>query len=170
MMFHKDYQGYDSGDWQAGHGWGRQARRGDMRLIVLHVLNDRPMHGYEIIRHLEDKSHGLWRPSPGSIYPTLQLLEEEGLVKGRDDDGKRIYELTDEGRNQAKTGPSEHWQKFEQAGAVRELHQVGFGLMHQLKHIMRSRSEADIQAAVKILQHASGELSAMMDNKEGKTD
>lgn len=126
------------------------------------------MHGYEIIRHLEDKSYGLWRPSPGSIYPMLQLLEEEGLVSGRDDDGKRIYELTDSGRAEAKTGPSAHWEKFEQAGAVRELHQTGFAVMHELKHIMRSRSEADIAGAAAILKDTQEQLSQLMDKSEEK--
>ena len=70
-----------------GRGWGRpgarpwgRARRGDVRSAILALLNERPMHGYEIIGELSDRTEGLWRPSPGSIYPTLQLLEDEGLV------------------------------------------------------------------------------------------
>ena len=76
----------------AGGGWGgggRRMRRGDTRQIVLRTLLDGPAHGYEIIRRLEERSAGLWRPSAGSIYPTLQLLEEQGLVTSRDDGGKR---------------------------------------------------------------------------------
>jgi DNA-binding PadR family transcriptional regulator len=79
-------------------GGGPRAKRGDVRTGVLSVLMDRPMHGYEVIRELESRSGGRWRPSPGSIYPTLQMLEDEGLVKGEDRDGKRVFEITDDGR------------------------------------------------------------------------
>lgn len=95
-------------DWARNWGmWGKafgaqQARRGDMRPIVLHMLAEKPMHGYEIIRTLEEKSHGFWRPSPGSIYPTLQLLEEEELVNSSDENGKKVYTLTDKGRAEAE--------------------------------------------------------------------
>jgi len=76
---------------------GPRARRGDVRIGILSVLAERPMHGYEIIRELESRSGGRWRPSPGSVYPTLQLLEDEGLIKGDDRDGKRVFEITGEG-------------------------------------------------------------------------
>ncbi len=78
---------------------GPRARRGDVRAAVLALLAERPMHGYEMIQELEERSGGLWRPSAGSIYPTLQLLEDEGLIKGQESDGKRRFELTDEGRD-----------------------------------------------------------------------
>ena len=79
------------------HG-SRRMRRGDVRTAVLAVLAERPGHGYEIILALEEKSGGAWRPSPGSVYPTLQQLEDEGLVRSNTAEGKRVYELTDEGR------------------------------------------------------------------------
>ncbi len=63
-----------------GAGGRRGARRGDVRAAVLALLAERPMHGYEMIQELESRTDGMWRPSPGSIYPTLQLLEDEGLV------------------------------------------------------------------------------------------
>lgn len=84
------------GDW--GGPRGRRMRRGDVRLAILRALADGPGHGYELIHRLEEASDGLWRPSPGSVYPTLQLLEDEGLARAEARDGKRIYELTDEGR------------------------------------------------------------------------
>jgi DNA-binding PadR family transcriptional regulator len=80
---------------------GGRMRRGDVRTAVLAVLAEQPGHGYEIMQALEERSGGSWRPSPGSIYPTLQLLEDEGLVRSRTDDGKRVYELTDTGRAEA---------------------------------------------------------------------
>ena len=63
------------------------ARRGDVRSAILALLAERPMHGYEIIAELSERTEGLWRPSPYSIYPTLQLLEDEGLVTAQADDG-----------------------------------------------------------------------------------
>src|SRR5580704_13470820 len=65
-----------------GPGGGGRARRGNVRQAVLALLAERPMHGYEIIQELEARTHGIWRPSAGSVYPTLQLLEDEGLVTG----------------------------------------------------------------------------------------
>ncbi|RLE88030.1 MAG: PadR family transcriptional regulator [Thermoprotei archaeon] len=74
------------------------ARRGMLlRSIVLALLKRRPMAGIEVIREIERMSMGLWRPSPGTIYPLLKLLEKEGLVKSKEVGGMRIYELTDRG-------------------------------------------------------------------------
>jgi DNA-binding PadR family transcriptional regulator len=80
---------------------GRRRRRGDVRGEVLTALLDGPAHGYEVIRRLEEKSGGFWRPSAGSVYPTLQLLEDSGMVRASEQDGRRTYELTDEGRAEA---------------------------------------------------------------------
>jgi DNA-binding PadR family transcriptional regulator len=77
-------------------------RRGDVRTAVLAVLLDGPGHGYDVIQRLEDKTEGGWRPSPGSVYPMLQLLADEGLAGATERDGKRVYELTDAGRAEAE--------------------------------------------------------------------
>ena len=80
-------------------GWGRSAvRRGEIRPLILAVLTVKPMHGYEVIQALEAQSGGRWRPSAGSVYPTLQLLADEGLVTSAEVDGRRTYTLTDAGR------------------------------------------------------------------------
>jgi DNA-binding PadR family transcriptional regulator len=76
-------------------------RRGDVRTALLIALLDGPGHGYELIQALETKTDGRWRPSPGSVYPLLQLLADEGLVTSFERDGKRVFELTDEGRRVA---------------------------------------------------------------------
>lgn len=95
------------------HGGGRM-RRGMTRALLLAGLVDGPAHGYELMDRLEEKTGGRWRPSPGSVYPALSSLEEEGLIVGRDEDDKRVFELTDAGREQADIslftragGPSE---------------------------------------------------------------
>lgn len=76
-------------------------RRGDVRSALLIALLDGPAHGYELIQALEAKTEGRWRPSPGSVYPSLQLLADEGLVTAADDHGKRIFSITDAGRAEA---------------------------------------------------------------------
>src|SRR3954469_9466203 len=83
-----------------GHSHGRM-RRGDVRTAVLAVLAEQPGHGYEIIQAIEEKSGGSWRPSPGSIYPPLQQLEDEGLVRSVEREGKRVFEITEEGHAEA---------------------------------------------------------------------
>ena len=73
-------------------------RRGDVRGLLLDALAEAPGHGYDLIGRLEGRSGGRWRPSPGSVYPTLQLLEEEGLVTSEEVDGKKVYSLTEAGQ------------------------------------------------------------------------
>jgi len=80
---------------------GPRMRRGQIRTALLAVLVEGPGHGYDVMQKLEDKTGGAWRPSPGSVYPTLQLLEDEGLVRSTERDGKRVFEITDAGRAEA---------------------------------------------------------------------
>ena len=92
-------------------GWARgRLRRGEIRPLILATLLTRPMHGYEVIQELEAQSGGRWRPSAGSVYPTLQQLADEGLVTSDDVDGRRTYTLTEEGLAAADANPaSERW-------------------------------------------------------------
>jgi len=90
------------GPWgHRGRGRGRRGR-GDVRAAILALLAERPMHGYEMIQELEARTGGVWRPSPGSVYPTLQLLEDEGLIAGEEAEGRRRFTLTDAGRAEAE--------------------------------------------------------------------
>jgi DNA-binding PadR family transcriptional regulator len=96
-------------------GPGRRGivRRGEIRPLILGALEKKPMHGYEVIQELEAQSEGRWRPSAGSVYPTLQLLADEGLVTSEEVDGRRTYTLTDAGRSAAseaaKASPRGRW-------------------------------------------------------------
>ena len=83
---------------QRGRGGRHRARRGAVPLAIFTLLDERPMHGYEIITELESRSGGRWRPSPGSIYPTLDRLEDRGALSSSEVDGKRQFGLTDRGR------------------------------------------------------------------------
>jgi DNA-binding PadR family transcriptional regulator len=79
-------------------GRGR-ARRGDVRAAMLLLLESEPQNGYQLIQEIERRTDGLWKPSPGSVYPALQQLEDEGLVRAVEAEGRRAYELTDQGRD-----------------------------------------------------------------------
>jgi DNA-binding PadR family transcriptional regulator len=83
-------------------GFGGQGERffgrGDLKYVILELLKDQPRHGYDIIRALEERMRGYYRPSPGSVYPTLQMLEDLGYVTSVQQEGKKVYSITDEGR------------------------------------------------------------------------
>jgi DNA-binding PadR family transcriptional regulator len=86
-----------------GNSFSRRTRRGssfqkgDLKYVILNLMKEKPRHGYEIIRELEDQSHGLYKPSPGVIYPTLQMLEEMGYAVSSEQESKKVYTITDEG-------------------------------------------------------------------------
>src|ERR1700754_1146268 len=82
-----------------GHRGRGRARRGDVRAAMLLLIEGGPQNGYQIIQEIERRTDGVWKPSPGSVYPALQQLEDEGLVRAVEFEGKRSYELTDEGRD-----------------------------------------------------------------------
>jgi DNA-binding PadR family transcriptional regulator len=94
--------GFGPGFGPFGRGFGgrggRRARRGDVRGAALLLLEDQPRNGYQLMQEIEERSGGMWRPSPGSIYPALSQLEDEGLVRSDESAGRRAFELTDEGR------------------------------------------------------------------------
>jgi DNA-binding PadR family transcriptional regulator len=115
MFHHRHWKRWDEGadpfEWffggprRGGRRWGggfggreRFFGRGDLKYVVLELLADQPRHGYDIIRALEDRARGFYRPSPGSVYPTLQMLEDLGYVTSSQQDGKKIYSITEEGR------------------------------------------------------------------------
>ncbi|CAM4115667.1 Transcriptional regulator YqjI [Mycobacterium basiliense] len=103
--------GSPRGGWRRG-GPGR-GRRGDVRAAILVLLSEQPMHGYEMIQQIAERSNGLWRPSPGSVYPTLQLLDDEGLITASAPDGsKKLFELTDDGRAAADKVQTPPWDEI----------------------------------------------------------
>ncbi|MFI0349304.1 PadR family transcriptional regulator [Actinomadura sp. 9N407] len=93
--------------WARGRGgpWGRgtsgrgpRARKGNVRAAILALLAEQPRNGYQIIQEINERSDGGWKPSPGAIYPALQQLADEGLIRGEESAGRRTFQLTDEGR------------------------------------------------------------------------
>jgi DNA-binding PadR family transcriptional regulator len=98
-------------------GWRRggpnRGKRGDVRAAILTLLAERPMHGYEMIQQIAERSNGLWKPSPGSVYPTLQLLDDEGLITASETAGsKKLFELTEEGRGVAGKIETPPWDEI----------------------------------------------------------
>ncbi len=93
--------GFGFGGWDDQRGrrfrW-RVFERGDLKFVILRLVSEKPMHGYEVMRAMEEESRGCYKASPGSVYPTLQMLEDEGYVRCREEDGKKVYKITEEGR------------------------------------------------------------------------
>ncbi len=99
-----------------------RARRGDVRVAILAVLADGPLNGYQVIQEIADRTAGAWRPSPGSVYPTISQLEDEGLVDGDDERGRRTVRLSDSGRAylaEHEAEVAQVWAPFEE-DAVRD--------------------------------------------------
>ncbi len=136
-------------------GRGPKRGRGDVRAAILALLAEEPMHGYQIITELTERSGGVWRPSPGSVYPTLQALEDQGLVTADKAEGRRVFSLTGEGRalaDEAGEGPAP-WERAAK-GANRSLVDLR-GLMVEVAAAAmqagRSGSERQVKAVGEIL-------------------
>lgn len=149
-----------------GHGWGggrRRMRRGDIRRAILSVLGEEPAHGYEVMRRLEARSGGIWRPSPGSVYPTLQMLEDEGLVRSEERDGTRVYELTEAGRAEAagEEGGRPPWDQGDR-GRVTALREAAIGAMVAARQVSATGTPEQIERAVQIVDGARRELYRLL--------
>jgi len=113
-----------------GRGRGRRTARGDIRAAVLALVAEQPRHGYEIIQEIAERSGGAWRPSPGSVYPTLSQLEDEGLVRVEQTDGRKVVQLTEAGT----TYVAEHREELDAvwASVGRDADDEAGGLWEQL--------------------------------------
>jgi DNA-binding PadR family transcriptional regulator len=122
-------------------GRGPKARRGDVRAALLLLLAETPQNGYQLIQEIERRTDGFWKPSPGSVYPSLQQLEDEGLVRAQERDGRREYTLTDEGRAYVEANAEELGDPFKAAtGGIDE------GVM-DLRQVMMQVGAAVMQVA-----------------------
>lgn len=137
-------------------GMGSQVRRGDVQPAVLALLKEQDMHGYQIIQELTERSGGTWTPSPGSIYPILQLLEDQGMVTGEKVGGKRVFSLTDAGRELAEGLPEQApWEDLGgEADPTRRLRKVFHGLMMATAQVGRSGNRAQMDKTADILTEA----------------
>src|SRR5271154_6699150 len=108
-----------------GLGGGRRARRGDIRTAALLLLAEEPRNGYQIMQEVQERSGGMWSPSPGSVYPALAQLEDEGLIRTEEHDGSKLFALRDGGRALVSERGADRPAPWEQAGAVGGAHELG---------------------------------------------
>ena len=136
---------------------GRRRPRGDVRLAILALLGESPMHGYQIIQEITERSGGRWTPSPGSVYPTLQALEDEGVVQATKHEGKRVYDLTDEGRRQLDElgeRAAAPWDLGDDSSGAREMAEQMAQVGHAFHQVLRTGSPAQQAKAKAILSEA----------------
>jgi DNA-binding PadR family transcriptional regulator len=137
--------------------------KGNVRGLLLAALLDGPAHGYELMRRLEEKAGGRWRPSPGSVYPLLQLLEDEGLVASLDSDGRKVYELTGQGRAQADAGQLRDLAAGTAAGsAPLDLRAEVHRLHAAARQVGTAGDLAQLQEAVEIVKAARQALYQLL--------
>lgn len=163
--------GFGPGHWgPRGRGGPRgRARRGDVRASILALLKDRPMHGYEMIQEIAERSGGAWKPSPGSVYPTLQLLEDEGLIASESEGGKKLFALTDSGRTAADEGPDAPWEEASRGvdfEALNEIRQAGFGLMEAFGQVWKTGSKEQREKALAVINETRKKLYLILADED----
>lgn len=144
---------------------GTRAGRGEVRSAVLALLGERPMYGYQIIREIEERSSGNWKPSAGSVYPTLQLLADEGFISAEESNGRKIYSLTEAGREdlEASDGPVP-WEASDstEGSKFAALPKAGFELAQAASQVGRTGSPEQVQEAVAVLDEARRRLYSIL--------
>ena len=167
MHRQRSRHGYGRHEMSRGRGYGRgrhRVRRGDVRSAILALLDDRPMHGYEMIQELEERTGGRWTPSAGSIYPTLQLLEDEGLVTAEEVEGRKVYSLTDAGQEAApdRSEGGRPWEQGDEDSPRFEARKEMFKLMGAAKQVARADDEEQLKQAAEILKDARRKLYGLL--------
>ncbi|MBD1592254.1 PadR family transcriptional regulator [Arthrobacter sp. S1_S22] len=143
---------------------GARAGKGEVRSAVLALLAERPMHGYQIIREIEERSGGSWKPSAGSVYPTLQLLADEGTISAEESNGRKIYSLTEAGREEvAQDHGATPWDSpGPHPGGFGSLPKAGVELAQAAAQVGRTGSPDQVQQAVAVLDDARRRLYAIL--------
>ncbi|WP_426594414.1 PadR family transcriptional regulator [Cellulomonas sp. McL0617] len=165
--FARTFAGFGMGGPGPGFGQPGRARRGDIRTAVLRVLADEPMHGYQIIQEISARSGGTWNPSAGSVYPTLQLLADEGLVVAKETGGKKVFSLTDAG-TAAVADLADEPAPWDVAAASSD--QSGFGALREaggrlaaaVLQIGRSGDKTQIMSTIEILNTARKQVYTLL--------
>lgn len=147
-------------------------QKGDLKYVLLDLIKDKPRHGYDIIRELEDQSYGFYKPSPGVIYPTLQMLEEMGYTKSAEEEGKKIYSITDEGlaflvkkkdiANEVRSQIKDRW-SFKNIGRMAMVMKEYHALENLLGRGFRSLDADKTERIRQILSSAYQEIEAILE-------
>ncbi|BCW63896.1 hypothetical protein StoSoilB22_28690 [Arthrobacter sp. StoSoilB22] len=142
---------------------GTRAGRGELRTAILALLAERPMHGYQIIREIEERSGGSWKPSAGSVYPTLQLLADEGFVSTEESNGRKIYSLTEAGREDvASAETAAPWESTGSTSGFAALPKAGVELAQAAAQVGRTGTPKQVQEAVTVLEEARRRLYSIL--------
>jgi DNA-binding PadR family transcriptional regulator len=160
----------------ARFGRGRKARRGDIRTAALLLLAEEPRNGYQIMQEVEERSDGVWRPSPGSVYPALQQLEDEGLIRSSESGGGtgKVFELTDAGRTHVQQRDADAPAPWEQmSGNVSDQAHELAGTMREVAEafvqVMRNGSDTQIAEARKLLSAVRRDLYRILADGDSQT-
>jgi DNA-binding PadR family transcriptional regulator len=150
-----------------GGGRGR-ARRGDVRIALLLLLAEEPRNGYQLMQEIEDRSGGRWRPSPGSVYPALAQLQDEGFVRGVEREGAKLFEITDSGRSHlGERGDAEPpWVGEEEPATLGDLKSQLKQLHHATAQVLQAGNEAQIEQATETLANARRKLYRILAEDE----
>jgi DNA-binding PadR family transcriptional regulator len=155
---------------------GPKVRRGDVRAAILDVLAVEPMNGYQIIQQIAERSGGAWKPSPGSVYPTVQQLEDEGLVEGSEGAGRRLLQLSEEGRRYVEEHPDElarTWHAFDAPDEVEgpgDLKPVIGQVMGAVWQVVVSGTKQQQAEAAEILADTRRKLYGLLAEGDEGTD
>ncbi len=152
-------------------GRGPRASRGDIRAGILVLLGESPMHGYQIMRELSERSGGAWRPSPGSVYPQLSQLQDEGLVSGEEKaGGRRLFSLTDDGQAElaSREGQKAPWETVseEESAPALELRGVVFQVLAAAKQVVGAGTDEQVKRAIAVLKDTRRSLYRILAEDE----
>jgi DNA-binding PadR family transcriptional regulator len=148
-------------------GRGRR-RRGDVRMALLMLLAEEPRNGYQLMQEIEERSAGSWRPSPGSVYPILSQLEDEGLIRGVDRDGAKLFEITDAGRAQVadRDNPTPPWESEDDLAPVGDLKRQIKAVAAAAAQLMHVGDERQIRKALETLIEARRSLYRILADED----
>jgi DNA-binding PadR family transcriptional regulator len=154
-------------------GRGRR-RRGDVRLAVLRLLSEESRNGYQLMQTIEERSEGQWRPSPGSMYPTLSQLEDEGLIHSAEVDGARRFEITDAGREalEERAGEPDPWspQPDADAHAMSELGPLVLGIGKAVWQVASVGDDSQRSRAAELLAETRRRLYGILAEDTAEDD
>jgi DNA-binding PadR family transcriptional regulator len=150
-----------------GRGRRGQRSRGDVRLAVLALLSEQPMHGYQIIQEITERTEGAWVPSPGSVYPTISQLADEGLLRTEKTDGRTVAQLTDHGQRHVAEHRAELDAVWTTAAAaadeeISELRSTGQGLLAAAAQVARTGTPEQLAEATRLLAETRRRLYLLL--------
>ncbi|HEY0517122.1 MAG TPA: PadR family transcriptional regulator [Solirubrobacteraceae bacterium] len=168
---HRGEWGFFGPGGRGPRGRGRKARRGDIRTAALLLLAEEPRNGYQLMQEIEERSDGVWRPSPGSVYPALSQLEDEGLIRSQESEGRKAFAISDAGREllaERDADAPAPWAQMSgdfSEGAA-DLARLMRELAFAFAQVMRTGSDVQVSRAREVLDTARRELYTILADGE----